>query len=48
MFGDVFIGFEKWFKQFFCPHSYRFVSKTNGHYDVYECKKCGRLKIERW
>lgn len=41
-------GFRDTLVRVFCRHDYRFFSKTNGRNAVYECKKCGRVKIERW
>lgn len=54
MFGDFMIWYMKLFKrlsyhlsQQFCIHKYMLVSKTNGEWRIYECRRCGRVKVKR-
>lgn len=46
MLGDLLLGCRRWFNQLFCMHDYTLFSNTNGKYSVYECNKCGRMKVE--
>lgn len=47
MLGDLILGYKRLLKQLFCMHDYTLFSNTNGKYSVYECKKCGRMKVEK-